>query len=185
MVLETARLLIRPLRHDDLTHYHDLNSDPRNFTFEKFGPLSLDQSTSILTQWIEIGIGSDGLFGTTELAIELTSEKRLIGVIDGIYSDQHSGILQFGIMVNYNYCKLGYAFEAAQAFIDYAFSDANIHRIFSTTDARNIASIRLFEKLKMTNEGLLRKNLKMPDDKYYDEVIYAILVDEYNEIKSA
>ena len=185
MFLETSRLLIRPLRHNDLTDYQELNSDPRNFTFEKFGPFSSDQSSSTLARWIEIDIDSDGLFGTTELAIELTSEKKLIGVIDGIYSDQNSDILELGIMINYNYCRFGYAFEAAQAFINYAFSKTKVLRIFAATDARNIACIRLFEKLKMTKEGLLRKNARMPDNKYYDEVIYAILVDEYHATKSA
>jgi len=185
VILETVRLLIRPLRHDDLPNYHELHSDPRNLVFEKFSPLTFDQSSSALARWIEMGAEFDGLFGTTELAIELISEKRLIGVIGGVYSDQNSEILAFGIMINYDYCKQGYAFEAAHAFINYAFSKANVHRIVSSTDARNKACIRLFEKLKMTNEGLLRKNVKMPDGKYYDEATYAILADDYNEINSA
>jgi [ribosomal protein S5]-alanine N-acetyltransferase len=46
--------------------------------------------------------------------------------------------------------RRGYASEAAQALIDYAFSQLNLKRIVATTTYENSASLRVMQKLGMT-----------------------------------
>jgi hypothetical protein len=53
----------------------------------------------------------------------------------------------------------GYATEAAQAMVDYAFTSLNVRRIVLNTGADNFASMRVMERLGMT---VLRNPLDMP-----------------------
>ncbi|HET6722850.1 MAG TPA: GNAT family protein [Chitinophagaceae bacterium] len=178
MIIETERLVIRPLKKTDFLDYHNLNSDQRNFEFELSQPCSIDESEIRFNSWLERNLEFDGQIGTTEFCIEDRGEKKLIGVISGLYRDLNSKILEIGISISYDHRNKGYGFEALTAYIAYAFSTVNIHRIFASTDTRNAACIRLLEKLNMTKEGILRKNVLMPDAKYYDEVLYSILFDD-------
>ena len=178
MIIETARLVTRPLKKTDFLDYHNLNSDQRNFEFELFRPYSIDETELKFNYWLERNLEFDGQIGTTEFCIEHRVQKKLIGVISGLYRDLNSKILEIGISISYENTNKGYGFEALKAYIAYAFSKANIHRIFASTDTRNIACIRLLEKLQMTKEGVLRRNVLMPDGKYYDEVLYSILFDD-------
>ena len=178
MIIETERLVIRPLIKTDFLDFHNLNSDQRNFEFELFQPYTIDESEVKFNYWLERNLEFDGQIGTTEFCIEDRVQKKLIGVISGSYRDINSKILGIGISISYDNTKKGYGYEALTAYIAYAFSAASIHRIFASTDTRNVACIRLLEKLHMTKEGILRKSVLMPDGKYYDEVLYSILFDD-------
>ena len=180
VIIETERLVIRPFKKTDFLDYHNLNSDQRNFEFELFQACSIDDSEIKFNYWLERNLEFDGQIGTTEFCIEDREQKKLIGVISGLYRDLNSKILEIGINIGFENINKGYGFEALTAYIAYAFSEANIHRIFASTDTRNAACIRLLEKLQMTKEGVLRKNVLMPDGKYYDEVLYSILFDDFN-----
>jgi len=62
------------------------------------------------------------------------------------------------------------------------------HRITARCNPDNIASWRVMEKIGMKQEGLLRKRVSFvtEDDGtpvYWDELVYGILQEEYNEKK--
>ena len=178
MILETERLVIRPLKETDFLEYHNLNSDQRNIEFELFQPYSIEESEIKLNYWLERNLEFDGQIGTTEFCIEDRVQQKLIGVISGLYRDLNSKILEIGISISYDYTNKGFGYEALAAYINYAFSKTDVHRIFASTDTSNAACIRLLEKLQMTKEGVLRKNVLRPDGNYYDEALYSILLDD-------
>lgn len=52
----------------------------------------------------------------------------------------------------------GYATEAAQALLQWAFDSLDLNRVQAETDTRNIASARVLEKLGFVREGTMRED---------------------------
>jgi [ribosomal protein S5]-alanine N-acetyltransferase len=178
MHIKSARLLLRPYIYDDLDAYHALNSDPRLLNYELHLPFHIDETKRTLLYWIQAAKDNNTQFGTYEMGIELASEKRIIGLFSASYCDIGSLVLVIGMRIHFDYHGQGFATEALNAVIEEAFTKTDIHRIFGTTDARNVACIKMFEKVGMQREGYLRKSVRLPDDTYSDEVIYAILKED-------
>jgi [ribosomal protein S5]-alanine N-acetyltransferase len=179
MIIETARLIIRPLVKEDVGNYHDLFSNPVNLTFETFHPLSFEQSKEALQQWINVNKETGGHLGTMEFGIELKQKNEIIGIISGFFQDVDSSIMEFGIAIMQKFCCNGYAYEASVSFLQNVFSTTSTHRVFSACDAANVPCMKLLRKLGMQQEGHFRKSVKMPDGNYHDEVIFAVLKEDF------
>ena len=83
------------------------------------------------------------------------------------------------------YKRQGYAFEAAQAFFDYLFSQKGARRIYAYTEDHNLSSQHLCEKLGMRREGLFLEFISFVNDpdgtpRYENTVQYAILKKEWD-----
>ena len=92
-------------------------------------------------------------------------------------------------MLNGAYQGKGYAFEAAQAFFDYLFSQKGARRIYAYTEDYNLASQHLCEKLGMRREGVFLEFISFvnnPDGtpRYENTVQYAILKKEWDRQRS-
>lgn len=88
-------------------------------------------------------------------------------------------------MLNEAYQGKGYAFEAAQAFFDYLFSQKGARRIYAYTEDYNLSSQHLCEKLGMRREGMFLEFISFvnnPDGtpRYENTVQYAILKKEWD-----
>jgi RimJ/RimL family protein N-acetyltransferase len=57
----------------------------------------------------------------------------------------------------------GFATEAAQAVVEWALAQPNIHRVWAVCDAANVASAKVLEKVGMQREGLLRRWAALDD----------------------
>nr|WP_321487069.1 GNAT family protein [uncultured Draconibacterium sp.] len=73
---------------------------------------------------------------------------------------------------------MGFATEAAKAVINYLFCELKKHRITASIDPENIASVALLEKLGFRKEAHFRESLFL-NDKWVDDVIYALLAREW------
>lgn len=76
----------------------------------------------------------------------------------------------------------GYCTEAAQMLVDYLFLTKGMMRIQATTDARNMASQKVLEKVGFRKEGTLRKSV-LSRGEWRDLFIFSILRDEWKEPK--
>lgn len=65
----------------------------------------------------------------------------------------------------------GYATEAAQAVMEFAFEEKGYHRVFARCFRSNPASGRVLEKLGMKQEGILIDHVRK-EDRYEDLVYY-------------
>jgi len=72
----------------------------------------------------------------------------------------------------------GYAFEAAQAMVAFAYSDLGVHRVWSWCVADNLRSAHLLEKLGMQLEGRLRDN-EYYKERWWDTLVYGMLENEW------
>jgi RimJ/RimL family protein N-acetyltransferase len=174
--IETGRLLLRQIRADDENHIHDYASDPEVVRLMIWGPNTreatrefLDRALLAQTQWPRDDVG---------LAIELKSERRMIGSIELRIQDHANRTADFGYVLNRKYWGHGYMTESARAILDVAFNQLKMHRVWATCHAQNRASYRVMEKLGMRREALFLRNA-LEKGEWRDTYLYAILADEW------
>jgi len=93
---------------------------------------------------------------------------------------------EIGWTLHRDYWRQGYATEMGRTMLHLGFDKLNLHRIISTCNALNIASYKVMERIGMRREGLFikaQKNNIMYKDEWYDEVLYAILQEEWIAVK--
>lgn len=148
-VLETERLILRPISNDDLAATHRVFDDPavRRYLWDD-RPVSLEATASVVQasarDFSERGVG---LFG-----VRLRGAEELVGLCGLRWED---GIGDMEII----YCLLpelwgrGLATEAAEACLHFAFEGARLERVMAGADEPNAASLRIIEKLGMRFVG--------------------------------
>ncbi len=78
------------------------------------------------------------------------------------------------------YWRKGYATEAAEAMLKYAFSQLNLGEIIGAVHPDNIASKRVMEKIGMKRAGVI-SGLITEFDHFNGEFLYSLSQDEYGK----
>jgi len=91
-------------------------------------------------------------------------------------------ILEIGYMIIPSERKKGYCIEAIEILVDFIFLSKDIERIQAAANPRNIASLRVLEKVGFIKEGVLRKIIFMKGH-LTDLSLYSILREEWKEPK--
>lgn len=105
-------------------------------------------------------------------------DGRVIGNA-GLY--QHHPVnrsASLGAVIHKDYWGRGIVVEALRQLIDFGFHSLNLVRIEASFETGNLASLRVVEKLGMTYEGTLRKNVVIKGE-HRDSRVYSILREEY------
>lgn len=68
----------------------------------------------------------------------------------------------------------GYATEAAQSMLRFAFEERKLHKVFARYFSSNPASGQVMKKIGMKQEGILKDHV-IKDGKYKDLVYYGII----------
>ena len=85
-------------------------------------------------------------------------------------------------IVDENFKRKGLMTEAVSTIIEYGFNQLKLHRIEALVGSNNIPSIKIIEKHRFINEGLLRQHYYICD-KYEDSILFSKLHSEYiNEL---
>lgn len=85
---------------------------------------------------------------------------------------------ELGMWIAPPYWGEGYATEACELVVEYAFQERNLHRMMARVMEGNDASARIWEKLGFEHEGTLRESEFM-DGEYRDMNVYGVLEDEW------
>lgn len=138
------------------------------------------------------GIGYYPL-SSTDLEKYIESANRSSDLLLGIFensTDTHVGNIRLscikpyhnscalGIILHRDYMEKGYAYEAIGLLIKHAFSVMNIHRIQINVVDKNEGAIKLYKKIGVTHEGILRKAFYF-NNEYHDIIVYSLLKNEY------
>ncbi|HXX19807.1 MAG TPA: GNAT family protein [Candidatus Acidoferrum sp.] len=174
--IETKRLLLREFRADDEQDIHAYASDPEVVRLMIWGPNTPETTKAFLAgvlkeqeRWPRPAVS---------LAIELKSERRVIGGIDLRVKDEKNRAADVGYVLARAHWGQGYMVEAARAVLDAAFRQIGLHRVWATCDPRNRASYRVMEKLGMRREAHFCKDA-MEKGEWRDTYLYAILAEEW------
>lgn len=144
--IETARLWLRPLRHEDVDALHELWIDPdvRKYLWDD-QIIPKEQARSV----VEESIALFDAKGLGLWAVLLRGEEALSGFCGyWFFRDPPELELLYG-MTPVHWGK-GLAMEAARAILRYGFEELGFERVVGSTDIPNVASIRVMEKAGMT-----------------------------------
>jgi len=143
-ILETERLLFRHHQESDLEAFCEMESDPVYRSPQRVHPRA-ELERSFREAWMR-----PKAFGL--LATVFRPEGRYIGRC-GLYplrNDANEVVPGEAVIAFYlarSYWGRGLATEAGRAFIEYGFGQLGLSRIEAGINARNLASIRVVEKL--------------------------------------
>ena len=172
LLLKTNRLLIRPLQEVNFRAFHDYHRLEQVYCYQSFQPTCYKASLD----YIEKHKSHDSCI----LEVIDLFEGALLGDINLTFIKNQQ--VEIGYSFDPSYQKKGYAYEACKRVLDYLFLERDIHRIFATLVTENIASEGLLKKLNFRKEGHFKKSV-WTGQVWLDDMVYAILKEEYLEIK--
>ena len=175
--LYTERLMLRPFEEGDLQALHEMQSDREAVRYLYYDVRSLDEvRVSLARKMASTAVAREG-DGVTAAAI-LLETGELVGDISMWWVSEGHKQAELGFVVHPAHQRKGYATEAARAMLDFAFDTMRAHRVMGRTEARNVASARVFEKLGMRHEAHLVEN-EWVKGEWQSELVYAVLVHEW------
>jgi len=176
--IETERLLLRPLRTDDLEAFHAIHAFADVVRYLYFDSPTLDVARGMLKKracHVEIQREGDKLL----LALELRGGGgEMIGDVSLTWLSEEHKQGEIGFALHPDQQGRGLAREAAEAMLHLGFVDLGLHRILGRLDARNAASANVLERLGMRREAHILEN-EFVKGEWTDELLYAMLAREW------
>jgi RimJ/RimL family protein N-acetyltransferase len=168
--LATERLCLRPFRADDRDAFAEWADDDAYLRYLGAGHPGADE-------FVAHNVVADG---ERELAwvVTLRDSDRIVGAVF-LGVDRTDGVAELACLLGPRYWGAGIATEAGRAVIDFAFGPLGLAKVWARAAAGNAGSIRGMEKLGMRAEGRLRAHRVGRDGERVDELLYAVLRDEW------
>ncbi|MBR5032048.1 MAG: GNAT family N-acetyltransferase [Treponema sp.] len=142
-VLETERLILRPLAMDDLDAVFKWAGDPRVNKYMIY-PLYKNKEEGI--EWLNSLYQDDD---KKDFGFVLKETGELIGS-GGIYYHPERGLWSIGYNLAYDYWNRGFTTEAMEKIIEWGRQELGIKEVAATFAVENVGSRRVMEKLGMT-----------------------------------
>ncbi len=163
--LETARLVLRSWREEDLDAYAPICADPEVMRYLS-GTMTRDQAAKQMERWMRHG--EERGFGVW--AAQEKASGAFIGFIGQLYHEEwpegeHK--TEVGWRLDRSFWGRGLATEGARASLQYGFEGLGLERVISIIHPDNAASRRVAEKAGLTLRGETRF-------KGFDVIWYAI-----------
>ncbi|MEY4451568.1 MAG: hypothetical protein RLZZ380_689 [Actinomycetota bacterium] len=176
-MLETARLILRPLEAgdvDDILPYHSDSESIRYIPWDQRDrEFVVDWLTRAVT-YLGIKEGQPGLL----LAMVEKSSGKVIGQLNSAMVDAANQTADVGYITNPDYRGQGFVNEALEALIEFLFTQEKVHRIIADIDIRNVDSIRVVERLGFRREATFVENDHLKGE-WCSMHLYALLSREW------
>ncbi len=176
LLLESERLFLREFRPEDESSIQAYASDPEVTRFTDWGPNDPEETREFLKSCLEHQ--KRWPRESVPLAMELKSERRLIGGTGFAKIDFRIRTATFGYVLHRDYWGQGFATEASRELLTFGFQSLSLHRIVALCDVRHQASSHILEKLGMRREGHFRKDARKAGE-WRDTYLYAALDEEW------
>ncbi len=160
-ILETGRLVLRPLSADDVDSLHRISNEPnvRLYLWDD-EPVSEATIKSLIAQ-------SDRMFSKEKIGafgVRMHGREDLLGFC-GFVRLEGMEESELWYELTQMVWGRGLATEAARACVRYAFEEVGMERVIADADAPNTASLRVIEKLSMKYFGNI--NPGAPKEPYF------------------
>lgn len=171
VTLTTSRLILRPLRDEDVQALFAIWSDADAMRYLPFPTMTcLDQAMDRVARKLRTSANGQEFIW----ALELRTTGEVLGDCALFHADEQCRRAEIGFSLQRNHWGGGYMTEATSALIEHAFGTLNLRRIEADIDPRNVASARLLERLGFVREGLLRDRWVVGDE-VSDSALYGLL----------
>jgi len=171
VVFETERLQLEPLRASHAMEMFEILSDPRLYQFIPRDPPSDLGSVVERFQRLEKRASPQDDEVWLNWIVHSKVDNQCLGRVEVTIRQDRSAYLAYEIGTAY--WSRGYATEACRRIIDVLFEDCGLTKIVAEVDTRNLASIRVLERLGF-QRGALRKNADFFKGCFSDEFTYTL-----------
>jgi len=174
--LNGPRLSLTAYSKDDLAallpFFQDL-STLRYYLPTTVRPFNLEQLDLLLSDWND---------GQSNFVFAIRHKGEICGLVnlDGLdFPNSHAEI---GIAITNKLQRgQGFASEALQLLLDFAFGELNLQRIWCRIISGNDPSVRLFTRTGFVQEGVLRQHVRR-SGAFRDMLVFGLLRDEYKAL---
>jgi RimJ/RimL family protein N-acetyltransferase len=171
------KVRLRPLRIEDAEQSFKSSLDSPTRQSLQLG-IELPTSLEILKSSLEKYVGCKDADGVIIFVIE-NLEGVNVGGISWHSRHRKNGTFSFGIVVNREHRKNGYAEEAVRILLKYGFWERRYQKCNSACVHTNEASIKLHKKLGFLEEGRRRRQFFL-NGEYYDDVLFGLTREEFD-----
>ncbi|MGA9334089.1 MAG: GNAT family N-acetyltransferase [Rudaea sp.] len=173
--LQSSRVRLRMLESSDIPDLFAMLSDAQFMRYWSCPAYTSIAQAQELFQKHDRGVRA-GEFNYW--AITLPPDDRFVGqcVMFNVNAPQRRAEIGYGLARPH--WGHGYAREAMELVLDYAFGALALHRLEADVDPRNSGSVRLLERLGFVREGLLRERWHV-NGEVSDSAIYGLLAPDH------
>ncbi len=181
-MLETPRVILRPMKEDDHEVLLSLASDPEIF---KYFTRDLSQPGE-LKAWIEEALRGKAEGTRMPFTIYDKDEKQVCGCTSYGNVSFYDKRIEIGwTWLAPQFIGKGVNKQAKFALISYAFEVMKMERVEIKTDLLNERSKAALIKVGMKPEGVLRSHMQMHSDRRRDTIYFSIIRSEWGERKQS
>ena len=170
-VLETDRLILRPVLNRDAKDIFAYASDPEVARYVLWEPHRTVADTRSYIRYMR-ALYRRGF--PASWAVTLRETGRVIGTVGFMWYSEASCSAEVGYSFSRAFWNRGIATEALSAVIRSVFASLPVNRLEAQHDLRKPASGRVMEKCGMRKEGILRQRMKNKGE-FIDTVLWSIL----------
>ncbi|MEP7009903.1 MAG: GNAT family N-acetyltransferase [Acidobacteriota bacterium] len=138
------RVALRRLAPADLEDFQAYRSDPEVARYQSWSSMSVAEATAFLTERETAPFGRPGWF---QIGIAERSTGRLVGDIGICLHRNASEPAEIGFTLATLWQRQGLASEAVRETLAMLFENTEVAQVIAITDTRNLASIRLLERV--------------------------------------
>ena len=168
-VIETDRLIIRPMTVQDVPSLKKWMPDRSIYTYWGKGPGKAEIHPELLFEKTERPAKS------FHLGIAEKVSNEVIGDL-WVYLIEYDRMAQIAIRLAKDKHGRGYGTEALSAMTRFCFENTELQRLWTQVDVRNIDSAKMLEKCGYSKEGLIRQGKIV--NTWCDYYVYGILASD-------
>ncbi len=175
ITLETERLVLRKLSISDAADMYDYSRRPETSRYLLWSPHPSIDTTYDTLRYIlrEYNAGR-----YSDFAVVLKSNGKMIGTAGFTAIDEKNSCAEIGYVLNPDYHGHGYATEAAEMLLNFAFCELGVNRVEAKFMQENEKSLKVMRRLGMTFEGIQRSKMYVKGV-FRNIVVSSILRSEY------
>ena len=171
------KVRLRPLRAEDAQQFFINSLDSPSRQVLQLG-IELPTTAELLKASLEKHLGCKDVDGLILFVIE-NLEGANVGGLSFHSRDPKNGIFSFGIGIDRQHQRKGYAEDAVRILLRYAFWERRYQKCNSACVHTNEASIRLHHKLGFLEEGRRRMQVFF-DGQYHDDILFGLTREEFD-----
>ena len=168
---------LRPLRLEDADQHFTSSLDSPSRQVLQLG-IELPTSVETLKSSLEKYVGCKDADGVILFIVE-NHQGVNVGGLSLHSRDQKNGIFGFGIVIDREHRRKGYAQDAIRILLRYGFWERRYQKCNSACVHTNEASIELHQKLGFVEEGRRRRQYFF-NGQYYDDVLLGLTREEFD-----
>ena len=157
-LLENDIISLRALESKDLDLLFSIENDP---LFWEVSNTLAPYSRQLLGQYLKNA--DQDIFEAKQLRLVIArkEDKTVLGLVDLFDFNPHHQRAGIGILILKKHQQNGYALNALEVLLQYAFEHLDIHQLYANIPVSNKNSLRLFKKLNFIEVGIQKDWIKV------------------------